>query len=131
MANLDKETADKELEGLLLNWSDGLALPSRTAKKPSPDEIQFKTAFNFVSEYIQHGKLYIQEDKICMKNEEHVIEFKVPKGEALMNMGDMDMSGCIKLATSMCGQAPSFFPNGDARLTKRAGLVAMLFMLLP
>ena len=131
MAKLDKDAADKELEGLLLNWSDGLALPSREAKNPTQDEIQFKTAFKFVSEYIQGGMMHVQDDKLCMKNGEHLIEFKVPKGEALMNMGDLDISGCVKLATSMCGQTPSFFPNADARLTKKASLVAMLFMLLP
>lgn len=131
MAKIDKDAADEELEGLLLKWSDGLALPNHKAKKPTPDEAQYSAAFKFVSEYIQHGLLFIQDDKVCMKNGEHVIEFNVPKGEALMNMGDMDMSGCVKLATSMTGQAPSFFPNSDARLTKRASLVAMLFMLLP
>lgn len=132
MAKIDKAAADAELEKLLSSWCDGLELPERPEKPKTPEEKSHVQAFDLVSKYIQAGLIHVQDKKLVMKNGEHdPIEFEVPKGEALMNMGDLDITGYLKFAASMAKRAPSFFANTDANSAKRAGAVAVLFMQLP
>ena len=132
MAKIDKTAADAELETLLSSWCDGLELPERPEKPITQEQNVYAQSFDLVSKYIQAGLMHVQDKKLVMKNGEHEpIEFEVPKGEALMNMGDLDMSGYLKFAASMAKRAPSFFANADANSAKRGGAVAVLFMQLP
>jgi len=136
MAKIDKDTADKELEKLLLKWTDGMALPEYLTKtemkKATPAEAVFTQSFDIISDYMQLGLMHIQDDIIVMQNGENdPLEFTVPKGEALMNMGDLDMAGYMKFAASMSKQTASFFPNASAKVAKRGMALAILFMQLP
>ena len=132
MAKIDKAAADAELEKLLSSWCDGLGLPERPEKPKTPEAIVYVQAFDLVSQYIQSGLVHTHGEKLVMKNGENdPVEFEVPKGEALMNMGELNMGGYMKLAASMAKPAPSFFANTDANAAKRGSAVAVLFMQLP
>ena len=124
MPKIDKTTAEKELIALLEKWADDQEIPDITIG-------DFSHVFKSAVGYISSGKMVIQDEKIKVKNGDEWLEFGVPLGEAFMSMKGENAAGMIAFAGSMCKQAPKFFANGDARLTKKAMVIAGLFMHLP
>jgi len=136
MSKIDKNTATKEVLSVLSAWSDGLELPDFTLDN-TPEERQRRDVFNALVGYIEAGVIFTDGSEhfsykyVNGEIVESILKFGVPLGEAFMNMNGMTGADIVRFAESMCKQQAGFFANKDARLTKKAVVIATIFILLP
>lgn len=133
MAKVDKETASKELKELLSLWSDGLDLPDFSGGDKTDEGKQRQQFFDSAVSYISAGKIIVKisDEAMSIKNGDDWLDFGVPMGDAFMDTAKSSGVDFVGFAEKMCKKQPGYFANRDARLTKKAVIIAGLFIFLP